>query len=62
MKQLGSNEWRAVFDGEIEGQPVVALEKIGKQLQFSFARTVAEPLPADIRDLLSDLEAALDRD
>lgn len=59
MKEPRPDEWRGAFAREFQEQSAARFEKIGKQLQFKLARITAEPLPAELHELLKK-EKALD--
>jgi hypothetical protein len=59
MKELKPDDWSSAFSRERQGLPAATLEKIGKQLEFKFTKIVTEPLPAELQDLLIELEEAL---
>ena len=53
MPQEKPPEWRDTRESQEESR--ATLEKIGKHLQFKFAKIVTEPLPAEIHNLLNEL-------
>lgn len=61
MSKEAMDDWKGMFARGSHPGPLAAPEALGKQLQCKLAEIVAEPLPAEIRDLLSALEASLDR-
>lgn len=61
MTKKPVDEWRGMFARGFHQGPFVALDALGNQLQFKLAEIVAEPLPPEIGDLLSALEASLHR-
>jgi hypothetical protein len=61
MSKKTLDDWRGMFAGGSHHGPLAAPEALGKQLRCKLAEVVAEPLPAEMRDLLSELEASLDR-
>jgi hypothetical protein len=61
MKELKTDDWSSAFSRELQRPPAATLEKIGKQLEFKFAKIVTEPLPTELQDLLIELEEALSK-
>ncbi|MBG0800458.1 hypothetical protein IYW40_02950 [Methylocystis sp. H4A] len=57
MVELRTSEWRRAHDFREEF--VATAEKIGQQLQVKLAKIVAEPLPAEIHDLLREIDITL---
>lgn len=54
------DDWRVAVARELDGESGAALEKIGHQLKIKLAKIVAEPLPADLQELVSALENRID--
>ncbi|MGD9658370.1 MAG: hypothetical protein AB7U61_12180 [Methylocystis sp.] len=58
MSELRPVEWRGTVAHEFQDDFRATLENIGEQLQSKLAKIAAEPLPAELRDLLRELEEA----
>jgi hypothetical protein len=60
MNELKPGAWRSALDREFKNQSAMVKE-IGKQLRFELAKTIGEPLPGELRELLGALEAGPSR-